>query len=181
MGFEVIGNRKQFDEAVHTLIQKPASNALWTFLNGNDIKFIVNIVDGPSEFGALLNGGLYHPTIMWNPQKDLAIFGRNRPEQQIQKSWRTVDGVPVRVETLKWVSKGDPKDEILPPYICLAHEMGHAKQYAENPALFTSLGTSESISNIEAIEAENLVMHEWPICLEHNFKVRVNYQDFRSR
>jgi hypothetical protein len=70
-----------------------------------------------------------------------------------------------------------------PPEITLLHELGHAKQYIENPGWFGSIGPGGAVPGsmeTKDIEADNLRRHENPVCKDYNLLQRVNYGDFEG-
>jgi hypothetical protein len=78
---------------------------------------------------------------------------------------------------------GKKVDVSYPPEITLLHELGHAKQYIENPAWFGSNGPSGQLAGskeTKEIEADNLKRHENPVCKEYGLLQRVNYGDFEG-
>ena len=172
MSFEVIGNRIVFDEAVKKLLSKSSSASLYQQVHDSPTIIIVCVVDdpNPSNFGVIPDErGVRHPHINWNPGSGLNIFGPSSTIMRKKIAW--VSGIKTEIEA--WVGEGDTKDEFLMPEICLAHEIGHAKQYLDNPKQF------DQPIDMTKIEANNLVLHEWPICRDFGLRQRLDYQHFR--
>ncbi len=59
------------------------------------------------------------------------------------------------------------------PWIVLYHELGHVKQYYEAGG---ELGWNAKLTNVAAIEADNLLRHENPICKQVTIAIRENYK-----
>ena len=107
------------------------------------------------------------PCIVWAPGKSFTTRGADitgyRPS-----------GAPI--------ISGKRVDVVYPSEIVLLHEIGHAKQYIENPGWFGSQGIGGAIvagskTTIE-IQADNLRRHEVPVCKEYGLPQRQNYNDF---
>lgn len=69
----------------------------------------------------------------------------------------------------------DGTAETLPPWVILAHEMGHAIQLSESAGTKNSWLTNYS-NNMEAVEIDNINRHETPIVVSLGKKPRVRYQ-----
>jgi hypothetical protein len=68
-----------------------------------------------------------------------------------------------------------------PPEISLIHEIGHMKQYIEDPDQFAKKVQGLNVDGNKGtaeIEADNLRRHENPICKELGLLQRVKYNDF---
>ncbi|OGF23492.1 MAG: hypothetical protein A2V63_05570 [Candidatus Eisenbacteria bacterium RBG_19FT_COMBO_70_11] len=73
----------------------------------------------------------------------------------------------------------------VPLDLVLYHELGHAKQFLEDPAAFKRMehdadtsGALKRDGYYANIENDNLKRHEWPICDDIQFPRRGSYTDF---
>lgn len=139
---------------------------------------------------------LDRPTVFWNPTYRFDYFGNVRGlgvngygEIQARLLRDTAVGeLCYRFKTRKVPGPGFTYNEIpvayatqgaMEPWIVLAHELGHAKQYYTPPDLDAdglAQACSARLANTDAIEAENLAQHENPICRQHGIPIRANYK-----
>jgi hypothetical protein len=73
---------------------------------------------------------------------------------------------PVEVPVVRYTKS------LMPPWIVLFHELGHTKQYYSN----TPANWDIRLQNTDDIEAENLALHEQPICTEATLAIRAHYK-----
>lgn len=63
--------------------------------------------------------------------------------------------------------------------VCLFHELGHAKQFYENPIWFRSIASQKDDMGVcYLIEYDNLHRHEDPLLREMNIPIRKRYEFF---
>lgn len=73
------------------------------------------------------------------------------------------------------------KDIVIPSLVCLFHELGHAKQFHENPIWFeATLSVRDENSVPYQIEYDNLHRHEDPLLRELGLPIRQRYEYFVS-
>jgi hypothetical protein len=70
---------------------------------------------------------------------------------------------------LIWATKA-----VLPPEVVLFHELGHVVQYLTDKPQFVSWLRAHDLN---ALEADNLRKHEWPMCTEFGLGKRSNYHE----
>jgi len=61
----------------------------------------------------------------------------------------------------------------MPSWLVLFHELGHVVQYYESGG---EAGWGQRLTNVDAIEAENLKLHENPICRHVQLPIRAHYK-----
>ncbi len=60
----------------------------------------------------------------------------------------------------------------MPPWVVLYHEIGHVKQYYSG----TPQRWNQRLQDTDEIEADNLRLHENPLCLNANIAIRAHYK-----
>ncbi len=80
--------------------------------------------------------------------------------------------------TVGFIASADAK--AMRPTIMFFHELGHVKQWLLRRQWFVANSTKQSKVDgyFKAIEDDNLVVHEWPMCKELGEPSRMCYTDF---
>ncbi len=112
--------------------------------------------------------GILGPVILWDFSKNFRVRGR------------TITG------RRKWnnslIFSTDFEETDYPPELVLLHEIGHAKQYLEDPGRFSKEVAGGQVQpgtwKSTEIEADNLERHERPVAEELGLRVRQNYDDY---
>ncbi len=120
---------------------------------------------GPFSISYALNG----PYIFWDPDHCFQCCAIK--SEQITGFYTS--GEP------KWT--GNKVLASFPPMITLIHELGHAKQYIEDPGRFAHKAANGTILagsvSLSMIENDNLKRHENPVCNELGLLLRIKYDD----
>ena len=183
--------------------QSRTANSIWTWLQrtGMERNFDVVVLQDQDKFGQMLTetdrsgpdavrgrnralqqlGGqtLARPVVLWNPNYKFTYYG----DVKGVKFNTAGDAVSERARArggyyYQWSSSFHARvirvtESLMPAWIVLFHELGHVKQYFE--------GGSEGawtvrLNDTNAIEAENLIKHENPICTETSRSIRAHYK-----
>jgi hypothetical protein len=165
------GTESYFNEANRVNSSFGGASGVYQRLLAHETIFTVAIATGlDDQFGYVkvwndeeING----PLLTWDHGKSLVLnvaFMNVREELGSSPSNRKViaDGKSVR------------GGSVLPPNICLAHELGHCIQFIDDPDRWINLEPKD----VPQIEHENLVLHEWPICFHFGIASRKNYSNF---
>jgi hypothetical protein len=157
--------------ALKTLKEKsPTAASIIDFVENKSpaVQISILVTDVEGAFGPFdMELGFTGPCIVWTPGKSFTTRGANitgyRP-----------NGTPMIA--------GKKVEVVYPSEIVLLHEIGHAKQFIENPGWFSSMGPDRAITSgsksVAEIEADNLRRHEHPVCREYGLAQRQNYVDF---
>ena len=80
--------------------------------------------------------------------------------------------------TTGFIASAEPKP--MRATIMFFHELGHCRQWIQRRDWFTANSTKQSKVDgyFKAIEGDNLVVHEWPMCKELGEPSRMSYTDF---
>lgn len=161
-----------FYNALETLKQKSATaKEIIRFVEKEpQVMVQVLVTDVEGAFGPFsMEYGFTGPCIVWTPGKSFNTRG--------------ADITGYRDSGAPKIS-GKKETVVYPPEIVLLHEIGHAKQYIENPSWFGKKGVDQAIiegsKTVVEIEADNLRRHEHPVCQEYGLKQRQNYTDFEG-
>jgi hypothetical protein len=158
-------------EALQNLRTKSATaKALIEFDEASTKTVQILCAQVPCAFGPFCDEwALLGPCIVWSPTKK---FKCKAGEITGYSKW---SGAPT-------VKAGSLAETVLPPEITLIHELGHFKQWIEDPGIFASRGTDGAITHghtaVKDLEADNLKRHEVPVCKEMGLRQRQNYADF---
>ncbi|MGA3400411.1 MAG: hypothetical protein ABSC95_14420 [Acetobacteraceae bacterium] len=161
-----------FYNALSTLKQKSkAAAAIIDFLENKSptVQISVLVCEVEGAFGPFsMEWAFTGPCIVWTPGKSFTTRGADIT------GYRAATGAPI--------ISGKKADVVYPSEIVLIHELGHAKQYIENPGWFASQGGGGAVvagsKTTAEIEADNLRRHEHPVCKDYGLLQRQNYTDF---
>ncbi len=164
------GSAYYYNALTQLKTRSPTAATIIDFLENKSPTVQISILVTEVEDGAFgpfsLVWGFTGPCIVWTPSKSFNTRG---------------------AEITGYRDSGAPKITgskvavIYPSEIVLLHELGHAKQYIENPDWFSSQGAGGIVrpgsKTTNEIEADNLKRHEVPVCKEYGLAQRQNYAD----
>lgn len=164
IGYPLHEASRHLHEALERLRSRSAAaREIIDFVDRRDHRSIrILVTERPGAFGTSNPAvGFVEPCILWSPVRETTIrysASRYHPGQR---------GLAYAV---------------YPPEITLIHEIGHAKQYIEDPARFPSYDREwtlipGTLPN-DAIEADNLRRHEHPVCNDYGLPTRTHYSHF---
>ena len=138
--------------------------------NAAMVQISVLVSDVEGAFGPFsMEWAFTGPCIVWTPGKSFSTRGASIT------GYRPASGAPI--------ISGRKAIVVYPAEIVLIHELGHAKQYIEDPGIFARQGPGGIVAGsltTAQIEADNLRRHEHPVCRDYKLLQRQNYTDFEG-